>query len=484
MTPDVRVISWNIFAELSPLFGIRTLLPLVLTCILALFNHPAAAQDQPPSAQSNTKVSYFRQIRPVLQRQCQGCHQPASKQADLVLTSYEGFRSGGKSGPSFLAGKPDQSLVLAYLKGDRQPRMPLGGEPIAAEQIDLFRRWIGEGGIDDTPEAAREKLVAGKAASYQLAPLITAIAYSPDGTQLAVSGYREVLLHQADGSGLIARLLGVSDRVQSIVFSPDGKLLAAVGGTPARFGEVQIWDAASHELKRSVMVSSDTLFGASFSPDGSRLAVGCADNTIRVLAVDTGKELLKLAHHDNWVFGTAFSLDGKRLVSVGRDRAVKLTEAATGAFLENLNSLHAELNVVARHPRKDWVLVGGEDRIPYLYTMDRPRALRVGEESTLLRQLERQDGSIIALAFQLDGRRLAVGGAATEVRIYDTDTGQRVSALAGHEGGVYTVVFNPKGELVATGGFDGTLRIFETETGKLVKSFIPVPLEKSAVSMK
>jgi WD40 repeat protein len=98
--------------------------------------------------------------------------------------------------------------------------------------------------------------------------------------------------------------------------------------------------------------------------------------------------------------------------------------------------------------------------------------------------MERQDGSIIALAFQTDGRRVAVGGAAAEVHIYDTDTGQRVSALAGHEGGVYSVVFHPKGELVATGGFDGTLRIFETGTGKLMKSFIPVPLEKSAVSMK
>src|SRR5688572_282048 len=134
MTPLVRVISRNTISELSPLFGMCSLLSVVLTSILGSAVQTVAAQAQPPSAQSDTKVSYFRQIRPVIQRQCQGCHQPASKQADLVLTSYEGFKAGGKSGPSFLAGKPDQSLVLAYLKGDRQPRMPLGGEPIPAEQ--------------------------------------------------------------------------------------------------------------------------------------------------------------------------------------------------------------------------------------------------------------------------------------------------------------------------------------------------------------
>ena len=112
MTPLVRVACRNNFSELSPLFGMRTLLPVVLASFVGSAVHPVAAQNQPAAAQADTKISYFRQIRPVLQRQCQGCHQPASKQADLVLTSYEGFRTGGKSGPSFLAGKPDQSLVL------------------------------------------------------------------------------------------------------------------------------------------------------------------------------------------------------------------------------------------------------------------------------------------------------------------------------------------------------------------------------------
>lgn len=480
--PQVRVVFKHLLSEYVPVFGMMiqfTILFLIPVAAVA-----APLQEKSGTANANEKVSYFQRIRPVLQRGCQGCHQPASKQGELLLTSYETFKAGGRSGAAFVAGQPNNSLVLAYLKGERQPRMPLGGEPLPADQIDLFQRWIAEGGTDDTPEAARETLVAGKAAVYHVAPLITAVAFSSDGAMLAVSGYREVLLHHSDGSGLIARLVGISDRIQSIVFSPDSTLLAAVGGTPARFGEVQIWDVTSRQLKRSVTVSTDTLFGASFSPDGSKLAFGCADNTVRIIAVDTGKEILKLTHHDNWVFGTLFSLDGKRLVSVGRDRAVKLTEVATGAFLENINSLRGELNSIARHPKKDWILVGGEDRVPYLYTMDRPRALRVGEESTLIRQLEKQDGSIIAVAFRPDGRRVAVGGAASEVRLYDTDSGQKVATLAGHDGGIYTVVFHPKGDRVVTGGFDGKLRIYEVETGKLVTAFVPVPLEKTAVSMK
>jgi WD40 repeat protein len=120
--------------------------------------------------------------------------------------------------------------------------MPLGGEPLTAEQIGFFQRWIAAGAVDDTPDVGRDTVAAGKPPIYTITPAIVAVAYSPDGNLMAVSGYREVLLHKSDGSELIARLVGVSDRITSIVFSPDGKLMAAVGGTPARFGEVQIWN--------------------------------------------------------------------------------------------------------------------------------------------------------------------------------------------------------------------------------------------------
>ena len=98
--------------------------------------------------------------------------------------------------------------------------------------------------------------------------------------------------------------------------------------------------------------------------------------------------------HENWVLGTVFGVDGKRVVSVGRDRSAKLTDATSGAFQENVNLLRGELAAVARHPSNDIVVIGGEDRIAYVYLMDRPKNMKIADDSTQIRKLERQNGAI------------------------------------------------------------------------------------------
>lgn len=428
-------------------------------------------------------VSYFRDIRPVIQRTCQGCHQPAMKYGGLDLTRFESLVAGGNRGPAVKPGAPDESLLLAYIKGDRQPRMPFGGQPLTGDQIELFRSWIAAGAKDDTPAEARDTAAAGQPPVYHLAPVVTAVAYSPDGSLLAISGYREVLLHHADGSGLAARLVGLSDRIQSLQFSRDGKILLAAGGTPGRFGEVQIWDVATRKLKHSVTLCTDTVFGASLSPDGSKAAVGCSDNSVRLVDVAAGKEVLKMSNHENWVLGTVFGADGKRLVSVGRDQAAKLTDAASGAFIENINALRGELAAVARHPTRDLILIGGAERIPYLYMMDRPASMKIADDSTLIRKFEMQDGAIFALSFSPDGSRVAVAGASDEVNIYQTDTGEKLATCKGQRG-TYAMAFSPDGEQLAAGGFDGKVRVYEVKSGKLARDFVPVPVQTQLASAR
>ncbi|MSV28004.1 MAG: hypothetical protein EXQ52_04565 [Bryobacterales bacterium] len=433
------------------------------------------------SAFAQEPVSFQQHIRPILTRQCQACHQPASKQSDLLLTTFAGFKTGGTKGAAFVAGDPGQSLVIAYLTGASKPQMPFGGRPLPDEQIDLFRRWIKAGAKDDSP-AETETVDLSKPTVYRAPPVITALAISPDGKLIAVSGYREVLLHE-EGRGLAARLPGLSDRIHSLSFSPDGKTLAAVGGSPARFGEVQIWDVASRKQRKSTVLTNDTLFGGSFSPDGTRIVLGGADKSVRLFDAVTGKEIRKIDHHEDWVFGAAFGIDGKRLVTVSRDRAAKLTDANTGMFLENVNLLKEGLNAVVRHPRKDWVLIGGEERIPYLYMMDRPRAMRIADDSTLIRKFEKQDGPILALAISPDAKLVAVGSAVGNVNVYSAETGDAVGKCTGHRGGIYAVQFHPDGQRLVTAGFDGLVRSYDL-SGKLLAEFVPVPVERAVVSQR
>ncbi|HZO55835.1 MAG TPA: c-type cytochrome domain-containing protein, partial [Bryobacteraceae bacterium] len=94
--------------------------------------------------------SFSRDIRPILQKRCQGCHQPASKASDLDLTTFEAFQKGGKRGAAFVAGKPDESLALKYISGSIQPRMPLGEPELPAQEVTLIKEWILDGAKNDS----------------------------------------------------------------------------------------------------------------------------------------------------------------------------------------------------------------------------------------------------------------------------------------------------------------------------------------------
>src|SRR6185436_12167341 len=117
---------------------------------------------------------------------------------------------------------------------------------------------------------------------------------------------------------------------------------------------------------------------------------------------------------------------------------------------------------------------------PYIYMMDRPKVMKIADDTTLIRKLERQSGAITALAWSPDGRKIAVAGAAPEVNVYDAETGAKVASCKGHAAGIYTVAFSPDSGMVATGGFDGTVRLHDAATGEVKKAFVPVPIEKSS----
>ena len=141
-------------------------------------------------------------------------------------------------------------------------------------------------------------------------------------TILAVGGFHEVLLWKADGSELVGRLVGLSERIESLAFSPDGKKLAVTGGLPARMGEVQVWDVAKRKLVLSVPVTYDTVYGASWSPDGTKIAFGCADNGVRAIDAKTGQargKEIQIAVRPGSQARPAISSDGKTFFVVWQE---------------------------------------------------------------------------------------------------------------------------------------------------------------------
>ncbi len=449
-----------------------------------LANAAVAAEEKP--------VSFYREVMPIFKRSCNGCHHPGKLKGQLDLTTYPAFQKGGKHGAGFKPGDAKGSLIMEEISG-AEPSMPKEGDALAKPEVALIERWILQGAKDDTPANAGSFKLS-EPPVYPVPPVITALAFSPDGKILAVSGYHEVLLRSADGANLLARLVGESPRIESLAFSPDGKLLGVAGSAPARFGEIQIWDlatiatngpAATNGPWKSYKVTTDSIFGLSFAPDTQRVAVGCADKTVRIFQVSDGKELLKFDNHSDWVFGTAFTLDGKRLLTGSRDRAMKLIDAANGQFIDDINKLLEPVQCLARHPKEDVVAYGGDLGTTRIYKIaDNQGRTAANNDVNLVKELERLTGPVHAIAYSADGAALAVGGMGGEVKIFNGKDGKRTATAKGHDGAVFAVAFNPLTNQIVTGGFEGKLRVFETAKGELVKEFIPVPIKPAQSAAK
>jgi WD40 repeat protein len=481
------------------------------------------AADPVPSSES-AEVSYFRQIRPLFQQQCVGCHQPARPQGSYIMTSHADLlKAGSQNQPAIVPQHVDKSFLVEQITphDGKPPAMPKGKPSLAEKDVELIKKWIAQGAKDDTPPSARDSIDMEHPPTYALPPVIDSIAYSPDSRLLAVSGYHEVLLYKADGCDLVARLVGLSERIQTLAFSPDGKYLAVAGGNPCRFGEIQVWEVSTHKLRLSLPITFDTLYGVSWSPDGSKIAFGCADNTLRAIDAKTGQQVLFQGAHNDWVLDTVFSTDASHLVSVSRDRSMKLTEVATQRFVDNITSitpgaLKGGLMAVARHPYRDQLLIGGSDGVPKIYRMYRTKKRVIGDDFNLLRSFEALPGRVFAAKYSPDGSRIVVGSSLNgrgEVRVYQTTISPRakyflswlmlppvsnfgwlrlallgnfgvgtlVAKLEGQQGAVYTVAYRPDGKQIASAGFDGMVRLNDAETGKLIKEFVPVPLKATGV---
>lgn len=298
----------------------------------------------------------------------------------------------------------------------------------------------GEDGVVRTWSAADGSGVE----NYQgHAGAVKAVAFAADTVISAGSDGKTVVWNMQPEWKLV-RTIGsatgtspLTGRVNTVRFSPDGKLLATGSGEPSRSGELKLWNAqtgaAVSEIKNA---HSDTVQSVDFSGDGKSLVSGAADKFVKVWNVADGKLIKSYEGHTHQVLGVSMKRDGRIIASAGADASVKIWSLVTGEVVRTIKGFAKEATAVSH--------VGVSDQF------------------------------------------LATGGDG-KVRLINEGGGD-VRSFSGATDFEYATAATPDGKIVIAGGQDGILRVWNGVNGSSITTFeppkapLPEPQKTAAVS--
>ena len=287
---------------------------------------------------------------------------------------------------------------------------------------------------------------------------VTSLAFSPDGTLASGSWYDGTVKLWDLVSGSSTPLPGHTDEIASVAFSPDGSTLASATWPD---GTVKLWDLATGThttiLKghwfplSSVEYSLDGTIAVAFSPDGTMLASGARDNTVKLWEVATGRNTATFYGHTGRVYSVAFSPDGTMLASGSWDNTLKLWDLTTGTEAATLNGHTDDVYPVAFSPDGTMLASGALDNSVKLWDV---------ATGTNTATLSGHSSWVWSIAFSPDGTMLASGSPDKTVKLWDVAT-ETNSATLNHTGQVFSLAFSPDGTTLAFTSNDRTIRLWD-----------------------
>jgi len=299
---------------------------------------------------------------------------------------------------------------------------------------------------------------------------VTSVAFSPDGATLASgSEDKTIEMWKLETGKRWYTLTGHSDWVTCVAFSPDGATLASGG----RDKTIQIWDLNKGKWWYALTGHADRVSAVAFSRDGLVLATGSRDKTVQLWNLNKGRRMLALSGHAGGVEAVAFSAGGEFLATGSRDKTVQLWDWQNGRSICTL-AQHGDwvrAIVFATPPSQGGhggtaptrggvgegssiLATGSRDGTAKLWRVD------AQGRGTLLRSMRDNSGDVLCVAFSPDGRVLATGSRDGTIYLWDAEGGGLLEILAGHAGEVLSVAFSTDGGSLASGGGDRTVKIW------------------------
>jgi WD40 repeat protein len=191
-----------------------------------------------------------------------------------------------------------------------------------------------------------------------------------------------------------------------------------------------------------------------FSPNGDRLATGCADGMARVFDSASGKELLSIKGHGNVVATVHFSPDGRRLATGGYDHEAILWNAADAKMEHRLSGHGGAVTSVAFSPDGSLLATASLDRTVRLWS---------AASGELVRTLTGHRSWVNSVAFFQNGRRLASGSSDGTVKIWSVEDGAVLHSLTATKAEVRAVAVSPDGSHIAAGMRYGSIKVWKTD---------------------
>jgi hypothetical protein len=262
------------------------------------------------------ELDYYRDVYPFLKANCISCHNKTMSKADLDMETPETMKKGGESGPAIVPGKSAESLIVQAALHQNDMEMPpannkSGAVNLTQGEIGILKLWIDQGAKSSVQQ---ERTVAWQPLAAGVHPIYS-VAMTKDGRYVACGRSNQIFVYDLATRQLVGQVTdpvekpGTAHRamVQSLAFSPDGTRLAS-----SSFREVKVWkmeqakttpatsqaagvapvDAAL--LNKITDAGKVAVLSSSMSADGKQVVTGCADGSVRVWDAAAVKQIVEL----------------------------------------------------------------------------------------------------------------------------------------------------------------------------------------------